>query len=170
MSDPQRHVVPADIAEQMFPQHHPDSYHPAYDFSPPSITWLVGPIDCAECEGHGEITYPEWEGEFERCQDCDGLGYPPTVEIVSYGTIPSTGAHYPLARPHGVVKLGKPVPIVSMSQANADDYIEDVFILAPVGNGTRPVRVDRTAGVEYVMSNIGPCSPGQVAYPIEVVS
>ena len=55
-----------------------------------------------------------------------------------------------------------------MSQANADDYIEDVFILAPVGNGTRPVRVERTAGVEYVMFNIGPCEAGQVAYPIEV--
>ena len=97
----------------------------------------------------------------------------PAVEIVSEHPIGGYPPHFGVVtdvRPHGVVKLGKPVPIVSMSQATADDYTEDVFILAPVGNGTRPVRVDRTAGVEYVMSNIGPCSPGQVAYPIEVAS
>ena len=170
----QRHVVPADIAEQMFPfsESYSDGSHSRID-QPATVRWLVGPIDCAECEGHGEITYPEWEGEFERCRDCDGLGYPPAIEIVSEHPIGGYPPHLGVVtdvRPHGVVKLGKPVPIVSMSQATADDYTEDVFILAPVGNGTRPVRVDRTAGVEYVMSNIGPCSPGDVAYPIEVAS
>ena len=169
MSDPQRHVVPADIAEQMFPQHHPDSYHPAYDFSPPSITWLVGPIDCAECEGHGEITYPEWEGEFERCQDCDGLGYPPTVEIVSYGTIPSTGAHYPLARPHGVVKLGKPVPIVLNSNDWEHGNIDHIDLMPP--HAFRRVPTDGfSEDVFAITDQIGPCSPGDVAYPIEATS
>ena len=168
MSDPQRHVVPADIAEQMFPQHHPDSYHPAYDFSPPSITWLVGPIDCAECEGHGEITYPEWEGEFERCQDCDGLGYPPTVEIVSYGTIPSTGAHYPLARPHGVVKLGTPVPISGCSWSKEHICTHGNLVIYHAAL-ERPYS-EQEDTERIITDNIGPCSPGQVAYPIEVAS
>ena len=160
----QRHVVPADIAEQMFPTYVISSMDGKYH-QLPTVRWLVGPIDCETCDGSGNAQV--YGRNSPPCQDCDGLGYPPTIEIVSERLVWTRGQPFTA---HGVVKLGKPVPIVGMSQANADDYTEDVFILAPVGNGTRPVRVDRTAGVEYVMSNIGPCSPGQVAYPIEVVS
>ena len=163
MSDPQRHVVPADIAEQMFPQHHPDSYHPAYDFSPPSITWLVGPIDCAECEGHGEITYPEWEGEFERCQDCDGLGYPPTVEIISLRKVSEISTNYKV---HGVVKLGKPVPISGCSWSKEHICTHGNLVIYHAAL-ERPY--SEQAGTERIITdNIGPCSPGDVAYPIEV--
>jgi len=165
MSDPQRHVVPADIAEQMFPQHHPDSYHPAYDFSPPSITWLVGPIDCAECEGHGEITYPEWEGEFERCQDCDGLGYPPTVEIISLRKVSEISTNYKV---HGVVKLGKPVPISGCSWSKEHICTHGNLVIYHAAL-ERPYS-EQACTERIITDNIGPCSPGQVAYPIEVAS
>ena len=161
MSDPQRHVVPADIAEQMFPQHHPDSYHPAYDFSPPSITWLVGPIDCAECEGHGEITYPEWEGEFERCQDCDGLGYPPTVEIISLRKVSEISTNYKV---HGVVRLGKPVPIVDEDEGRECIHLDSDSEEAWYWDNLAPI------APRFITDQIGPCSPGDVAYPIEVTS
>jgi len=159
------HVVPADIARGMFPQHHPDSYHPAYDFSPPSITWLVGPIDCAECEGHGEITYPEWEGEFERCQDCDGLGYPPTVEIISLRKVSEISTNYKV---HGVVRLDKPVPISGCSWSKEHICTHGNLVIYHAAL-ERPY--SEQADTERIITDqIGPCSPGDVAYPIEATS
>ena len=171
----QRHVVDRQLAERMFGHKKPPTLSLELAGEAPCdkcvndpVTWLVGPIKCERCDGTGRYTGNFGTAKHLPCPPCDGLGYPPTVEIVSEMEVHP--GNEPYAVVHGVVKLGKPVPIVGMSQANADDYTEDVFILAPVGNGTRPVRVDRTAGVEYVMSNIGPCSPGDVAYPIEVAS
>ena len=133
---------------------------------PKQITWLVGPIDCAECEGHGEITYPEWEGEFERCQDCDGLGYPPTVEIISLRKVSEISTNYKV---HGVVKLGKPVPIVLNSNDWEHGNIDHIDLMPP--HAFRRVPTDGfSEDVFAITDQIGPCSPGDVAYPIEATS
>ena len=166
----QRHVVPADIAEQMFPTYVISSMDGKYHRLP-TVRWLVGPIDCAECEGHGEITYPEWEGEFERCQDCDGLGYPPTVEIVSEHPIGGYPPHLGVVtdvRPHGVVKLGTPVPISGCSWSKEHICTHGNLVIYHAAL-ERPYS-EQEDTERIITDNIGPCSPGQVAYPIEVAS
>jgi len=169
MSDPQRHVVPADIAEQMFPQHHPDSYHPAYDFSPPSITWLVGPIDCETCDGSGNVQV--YGRNSPPCPDCNGLGYPPTVEIVSEHPIGGYPPHLGVVtdvRPHGVVKLGTPVPISGCSWSK--EHICTHGNLVIYHAALEHPYSQQACAERIITDNIGPCSPGQVAYPIEVTS
>ena len=159
----QRHVVDRQLAERMFPELM--GFGNGVDIAPAEITWLVGPIDCAECEGHGEITYPEWEGEFERCQDCDGLGYPPTVSIASLRKVSEISTNYKV---HGVVKLGKPVPISGCSWSKEHICTHGNLVIYHAAL-ERPH--SEQADTERIITDaIGPCSPGDVAYPIEVTS
>jgi hypothetical protein len=83
---------------------------------PPLITHLPGPIACQRCEGEPCDRYVN-PGEIcdYCCPDCNGLGYPPELEIVSYSD--DHGDNGPCDFPlhheshqtvHGVVKLGPP--------------------------------------------------------------
>jgi hypothetical protein len=141
----------------MFPQHHPDSYHPAYDFSPPSITWLVGPIDCETCDGGGNAQV--YGRNSPPCPACNGLGYPPTIEIISLRKVSEISTNYKV---HGVMKLGKPVPIVGVF----DEILPGEELTIGIDG-----RLWRNSNCDNdVTDQIGPCEPGQVAYPVEVVS
>ena len=164
----QRHVVPADIAEQMFPfsesYQYSDGSHSRID-QPPTVRWLVGPIDCAECDGSGNAQV--YGRNSPPCLDCAGLGYPPTVEIVSEMEVHP--GNEPYAVVHGVVKLGKPVPIVLNSNDWEHGNIDHIDLMPP--HAFRRVPTDGfSEDVFAITDNIGPCKPGDVAYPIEVAS
>ena len=159
----QRHVVPADIAEQMFPT--------AYNFGEiaNAITWLVGPIDCETCDGSGNAQV--YGRNSPPCPDCDGLGYPPTVEIVSEHPIGGYPPHLGVVtdvRPHGVVKLGTPVPISGCSWSK--EHICTHGNLVIYHAALEHPYSQQACAERIITDNIGPCSPGQVAYPIEVTS
>jgi hypothetical protein len=121
----QQHIVPLADAEAMFPNNSGCSWcmgrtllsHDCsnYDPLPPTITNLAGPIVCETCGGEGATWHgaPKPFGLAFYCPDCDGLGYPPELEIVSVnGDEGSTRWH----TVHGVVKLGPPEdPYASMN-------------------------------------------------------
>ena len=161
----QRHVVPAYIAELMFPELM--GFGNGVDIAPAEITWLVGPIVCEHCGSVGT----EPDAVDYACTRCDGIGYPPTVEIVSEMEVHPGNEPYDVV--HGVVKLGKPVPIFGTCGKVPTD-IECIITIAgqadrvwhsrPPNDFTNPI-----ADTTSIADNIGPCEPGQVAYSVEVV-
>ena len=163
----QRHVVPAYIAELMFPELM--GFGNGVDIAPAEITWLVGPIRCETCGGGGYV-WPEAPDE-KDCPDCNGLGYPPTVEIVSEHPIGGYPPHLGVVtdvRPHGVVKLGTPVPISGCSWSKEHICTHGNLVIYHAAL-ERPYS-EQEDTERIITDNIGPCSPGQVAYPIEVAS
>jgi len=172
----QRHVVPADIARGLFEDafHGGDKSNAMTPTGSKWITWLVGPIACFQCNGtRKNISTPPGAGPFLiDCPDCNGLGYPPAVEIVSEMEVHP--GNEPYAVVHGVVKLGKPVPIVGTCGKVPTD-IECIITIAGQADRvwhSRPPNdfANPIADTNPIADNIGPCEPGQVAYPVEVVS
>ena len=156
----QRHVVPAYIAELMFPELM--GFGNGVDIAPAEITWLVGPIVCEHCGSVGT----EPDAVDYACTRCDGLGYPPTVEIVSEMEVHP--GNEPYAVVHGVVKLGKPVPISECSWSKEHICTHGNLVIYHAAL-ERPY--SEQADTERIITDaIGPCSPGDVAYPIEVTS
>ena len=155
----QRHVVPAYIAELMFPELM--GFGNGVDIAPAEITWLVGPIDCEHCGSVGT----EPDAVDYACTRCDGLGYPPTVEIISLRKVSEISTNYKV---HGVVKLGKPVPISGCSWSKEHICTHGNLVIYHAAL-ERPH--SEQADTERIITDaIGPCSPGDVAYPIEVTS
>jgi|GEM_PF-2037292 len=112
----QQVAFPADVARKMFPTYVISSSEGKYHRLP-SITWLAGPILCEVCNGKGlRFTGPS-PGFLRRapeieCTACNGLGYPPIVEIVSYEIfIAGDGENAIRCTVHGRLALGTPVPV-----------------------------------------------------------
>ena len=190
MSDPQRHVVPADIARGLFEDafHGGDKSNAMTPTGSKWITWLVGPIACFQCNGtRKNISTPPGAGPFlVDCPDCDGLGYPPAIDILSEvrprqdfedgpchlckaddGYICHMDCR-PIITFHGVVKLGKPVPISGCSWSKEHICTHGNLVIYHAAL-ERPY--SEQADTERIITDqIGPCSPGQVAYLIEVTS
>ena len=85
----QQHVVPTIIARGMFEDafHGGDKSNAMTPTGSKWITWLVGPIVCEHCGSVGT----EPDAVDYACTRCDGLGYPPTVEIVSLRKVSEIG-------------------------------------------------------------------------------
>ena len=157
----QRHVVDRQLAERMFPELM--GFGNGVDIAPAEITWLVGPIRCETCDGSGNVQV--YGRNSPPCPDCAGLGYPPTVEIVSERLVWTRGQPFTF---HGVVKLGKPVPISECSWSKEHICTHGNLVIYHAAL-ERPY--SEQADTERIITDqIGPCSPGQVAYPIEVTS
>jgi len=131
----------------------------------PSITWLAGLVVCEARDGCGDISYPEWEGRRQPCSDCDTLGYPPAVEVVSYETfMAGDGENAIRCTVHGRLALGTPVAVVS--------EVVDGECIVIGGNGYYHLPEYRGhPSDEYDITDAvaGTLIPGGVAYPIEVV-
>ena len=160
----QQHVVPTIIARGMFEDafHGGDKSNAMTPTGSKWITWLVGPIDCDRCDGSGNVQV--YGRNSPPCPDCNGLGYPPTVEIVSEMEVHPGNEPYDVV--HGVVKLGKPVLIVGQVVIESLSLSDEVIVTDGVGVFLWPA----SSANEIITDQIGPCSPGDVAYPIEVVS
>jgi len=158
----QQVVLPEAVARKMFPA---DSKW-LLPNEMPTITWLAGPIVCETCDGDGEISYPEWEGRRQPCRDCDTLGYPPTVEIVSEYYIhlaPGVLPKNPVTTVHGRLTLGTPVPVVS--------EVVDSECVAIGGNGYYHLpeyRGHPSDAYDITDAVAGTLTPGGVAYPLTV--
>jgi len=167
----QRHVVSAHIARGLFEDafHGGDKSNAMTPTGSKWVTWLVGPIDCETCDGSGNVQV--YGRNSPPCPDCDGLGYPPTIEIVSEHPIGGYPPHLGVVtdvRPHGVVKLGKPVPISECSWSKEHICTHGNLVIYHAAL-ERPY--SEQADTERIITDaIGPCSPGQVAYPIEATS
>jgi len=159
------HVVPADIARGMFEDafHGGDKSNAMTLTGSKWITWLVGPIDCKTCDGSGNAQV--YGRNSPPCPDCDGLGYPPTVEIISLRKVSEISTNYKV---HGVVKLGTPVPISGCSWSKEHICTHGNLVIYHAAL-ERPY--SEQADTERIITDqIGPCSPGDVAYPIEATS
>jgi DnaJ-class molecular chaperone len=148
-------------ARACFPRHNPDSYHPAYDFTPPSVEWIVvpEPLVCPACKGVGAIKLKSgwWPGPSTvRCTGCNGTGLP-DVQIVSpcelcqgtggaahnddYDDVEVDG-EFPLlgcgdcdgegVTIHGVVPITAAVPIVSVLEPVTDENCDTEEIVVGV--------------------------------------
>ena len=165
----QRHVVSADIARGLFEDafHGGDKSNAMTPTGSKWITWLVTaePLTCDQC--HLVSKYNP-----HQCAKCNGTGRPPVLEIVSEMEVhPGNEPH---AVVHGVVKLGKPVPIVGTCGKVPTD-IECIITIAGQADRvwySRPPNdfANPIADTTSIADNIGPCEPGQVAHPVEVVS
>jgi len=182
----QQHVVPTIIARGMFEDafHGGDKSNAMKPTGSKWITWLVGPIRCETCDGGGNAQV--YGRNSPPCPDCDGLGYPPTIDILSEdrprqdfedgpchlckaddGYICHMDCR-PIITFHGVVKLGKPVPISGCSWSKEHICTHGNLVIYHAAL-ERPY--SEQADTERIITDaIGPCSPGQVAYPIEVTS
>ena len=155
----QRHVVDRQLAERMFPELM--GFGNGVDIAPAEITWLVGPIRCETCDGSGNVQV--YGRNSPPCPDCNGLGYPPTVEIVSEMEVHPGNEPYDVV--HGVVKLGKPVLIVGQVVIESLSLSDEVIVTDGVGVFLWPA----SSANEIITDQIGPCEAGQVAYPVEAV-
>jgi len=169
-------IFPADVASKMFPA---DSKW-LLPNEPPSITWLAGQVVCEACDGCGDISYPEWEGRRQPCSDCDTLGYPPIVEIVSqhFGhrrAVPELGIQQNVViTVHGRLALGAPVPVhgeddqswdwvpsIEIGDEGAWYYYDQAYCDDP-SIETKPSDISDTVA--------GTLVPGGVAYPVTVAT
>ena len=196
----QQYVTTADVAQKMFsyqqcerndchdgelffPTHHghapgPDEEPLWFGLCPedhsPLITWLAGPIECEGCGGfktrfagpNGNATHMIF------CPDCNGLGYPPIVEIVSLCDICDSPAGTPIFSDccdgctiRGRLALGTPVPVVEFDK---HDTVGEYIVIGPrmrrawhVDNSDFPIKA-----VEVTAPIAGTLVPGGCAYPV----
>jgi len=164
----QQHVVDEATARGCFPtqisyehwSHRPDEWVNL----PPSITWLAGPIVCETCDGHP----PFWD-HYGVCDDCDGLGYPSSLEIVStFKHAPSRQSKSTTSprQRHGIIDLGAPVQVIKL-------------MARKLWPGRRVMEADGVVSfmwtgpddcTETTATIAGEPTPGGVVYPITVRS
>ena len=163
----QQHVVDEATARAMFPtqisyehwSHRPDEWVNL----PPSITWLAGPIACETCDGHP----PFWD-HYGVCDDCDGRGYPSSLEIVSDQTLVVVFElnDRVLRTFHGIIDLGAPVQVIKL-------------MARKLWPGRRVMEADGVVSfmwtgpddcTETTATIAGEPTPGGVVYPITVRS
>ena len=156
MSD-QQVVLPEAVARKMFPA---DSKW-LLPNDPPSITWLAGWVKCEQDSCYGGWVGMQPGDSTEHCEPCNGLGYPPVVEIVSERLVWTRGQ--PLTV-HGRLVLGTPVAVVS--------EVVDSECVAIGGNGYYHLpeyRGHPSDAYDITDAVAGTLVPGGVAYPVTPV-
>jgi len=106
------------------------------------------------------------------CPDCNGLGYPPIVEIVSeyyIHLLPDVLPRNPVTTVHGWLAFGTPVPVV-------DGYGEErqgeevIAIYEAEAWHYKAGECDEYAGNDITAAVAGTLVPGGVAYPVTVAT
>jgi len=166
MSD-QQVVLPEAVARKMFPA---DSKW-LLPNDPPSITWLAGWVKCEQDSCYGGWVGLQPGDSTEHCEHCNGLGYPPVVEIVSQHlghrrAVPELGIQQNVViTVHGRLALGTPVAVVS--------EVVDSECVAIGGNGYYhlPEYCGHPSDAYDITDAVaGTLVPGGVAYPLTVVT
>ena len=161
----QQVVLPEAVARKMFPA---DSKW-LLPNEMPSITWLAGWVKCDQDSCYGGWVGMQPGDSTEHCEHCNGLGYPPIVEIVSDQTL-VIGAelnHRLLRTVHGRLALGAPVAVVDSSKSR--DIPDNCFDMrTTLGPNLTRLRLCGFVVDTHVLHTVA-CTlvPGGVAYPVK---
>jgi hypothetical protein len=171
----QQLVLPTDKALAMFPKTCPQHAACERTTRVGSITHLPGPIACETCNGSGDGRQSN-DLQPLACADCDGLGYPPKLEIVTVYPYEMEGGVLRSTTVHGVVKLGPPIPVVDYAdwEIHGDNLAGVIpFVMVndhPDMDKPHVILVTQTIEDGGLGFDLGvTVKPGDVVYPITVV-